>query len=84
MTNKKPQMDFTEILGWTATVTLIVASAVNGLGFYPEGPLMLALGGAIWLWVSVRMRNWPLIVNNSVLLIVGLGTTIYNLSFAVN
>jgi hypothetical protein len=73
------ELDFTQKLGWLATVTLIVASGVNGLGYYPAGPLMLALGGAIWLWVSVRMRNWPLIVNNAVLLAVGLGTTAWNL-----
>jgi hypothetical protein len=73
------ELDFTQKLGWLATVTLIIASGVNGLGFYPAGPLMLALGGAIWLWVSVRMRNWPLIVNNAVLLAVGLGTTAWNL-----
>jgi hypothetical protein len=73
------ELDFTQKLGWLATVTLIIASGVNGLGYYPAGPLMLALGGAIWLWVSVRMRNWPLIVNNAVLLAVGLGTTAWNL-----
>ena len=73
------ELDFTQKLGWLATVTLIIASGVNGLGFYPAGPLMLALGGAIWLWVSVRMRNWPLIVNNAILLAVGLGTTAWNL-----
>jgi hypothetical protein len=73
------ELDFTQKLGWLATATLIVASGVNGLGYYPAGPLMLALGGAIWLWVSVRMRNWPLIVNNAVLLAVGLGTTAWNL-----
>ena len=71
--------DLTQRLGWLATATLITASAVNGLGYYPAGPLMLAAGGALWLWVSILMRNWPLIVNNSVLLAVGLGTTLYTI-----
>lgn len=67
------------ILKWTATAILIVGTAVNGLGMYPEGPALLVLGGFIWLIVAVRIKDAPLIVTNLVMATVGLAAIIYTL-----
>jgi len=74
------QLPITERLGWIATLVLIVASAVNGLGYYPLGPLMLAAGGLLWLLVGVMRRDWPIIVTNAVMSTLGFITIIYTLS----
>jgi hypothetical protein len=57
---------------WTATAILIVGTAVNSLGYYPAGPLILALGGVIWLAVSIHWREPSLITTNAVMLATGL------------
>ena len=68
-----------EILKWVATITLIVGTAINGLGYYPEGPLVLVLGGVLWLVASIIMKDEPLIVTNTVMSVVGLGTVVFKL-----
>jgi len=68
------------ILKWTATAILIVGTAVNGLGMYPEGPALLVLGGFIWLIVAIRIKDAPLIVTNLVMATVGLAAIIYTLN----
>lgn len=73
------QTDRTNGLGWTATAILIVASAVNGLGLYPWGPLLLILGGLIWMIVAWQRDDRPLIVTNAVMGAVGAVTMIYTL-----
>ena len=55
------------MLKWVATATLIIGTVINSLGHYPEGPLVLALGGYIWLAVSIMWRDWALIVTNLVM-----------------
>ena len=67
------------ILKWTATAILILGTAVNGLGMYPEGPALLVLGGFIWLIVAVRIKDAPLIVTNLVMATVGLAAILYTL-----
>ncbi|MFZ9069526.1 MAG: DUF6552 family protein, partial [bacterium] len=42
---------------WAATAVLIVATALNSLGYYPEGPLLYLLGGLMWLSVSIMWRE---------------------------
>ena len=61
------------LLKWIATATLIIGTLINSLGYYPIGPIILALGGFIWLVVSVMWREPALIVTNAVLFIVGVG-----------
>ena len=73
-------LPFTEQLGWLATVILIIASGVNGLGYYPVGPLMLAAGGGLWLVVAILRRDWPLIITNAVMSTVGITTIVYTLT----
>ena len=67
------------ILKWTATAILIVGTAVNGLGYYPEGPALLVLGGFIWLIVAIRVKDLPLIVTNLVMSTVGLAAIVWTL-----
>ena len=69
-----------KLMKWTATVILILGTAVNGLGYYPQGPLLLVLGGVVWLAVAIKVRDVPLIVTNLVMSVVGLTTVLWRLS----
>ena len=62
---------------WLATAVLIVGTLVNGFGFYPAGPIILWIGGMIWLIVSIRWREPSLIVTNLVMSIAGAVGLIY-------
>jgi hypothetical protein len=68
-----------EILKWLGTATLILGTAVNGLNFYPEGVLVLALGGAFWLAAALIVKDRPLIVTNAVMMLTGLVGVVYNM-----
>ena len=59
--------DLNWYLKWLATAVLIAGTAVNSMGFYPQGPLILIVGGIIWLIVSIRWREPSLIVVNGVM-----------------
>ena len=62
-------------LKWLATAVLIIGTFINA-GFpelYPTGPLLLALGGVIWLIVSLLWKEPALIVTNLVLTAMGFG-----------
>lgn len=63
--------DLNWYLKWVATAILIVGTAVNSLGYYPAGPIILAIGGILWLIVSIRWREPSLIVVNSVMTATG-------------
>jgi hypothetical protein len=60
-------LDLNTVLKWMGTVTLIAGTAVNSLGYYPAGPLILLVGGLFWLIVSIRWREPALIVTNLVM-----------------
>ncbi len=62
--------EITWYLKWLATATLIIGTAINSLGFYPEGPIVLALGGVLWLTVSIIWKEPALIVTNITLVTV--------------
>ena len=66
-------MNVTFYLKWIATVVLIIGTGVNSLGYYPEGPIILVLGGMFWTAVSIIWRETSLIVTNSVMLLTGIG-----------
>ena len=51
-------------LKWIATGILIIASALNSLGYYPIGPILYLVGGLIWLIVSCMWKEWSLIITN--------------------
>lgn len=80
MMKKFLNLAFHEKLSWMATVVLILGSGVNGIGYYPQGPLILSLGGIMWLGVAIMRRDWPLMIVNITMSFVGLTTVIYNLS----
>jgi len=69
--------DLNWYLKWIATAILIIGTAVNSIGIYPAGPLILVLGGFLWLIVSIRWREPSLIVVNSVMTATGLAGLIY-------
>jgi hypothetical protein len=62
-------LDLNTVLKWAGTATLIVGTAVNSLGYYPAGPLILLVGGIFWLIVSIRWREPALIVTNLVMFV---------------
>ena len=61
------EMQFDVVMKWSATAVLIVATALNSLGYYPVGPILYLVGGLMWLSVSIMWREWSLIVTNAVL-----------------
>lgn len=66
-------MRLDQILKWTATAILILGTAVNSLGYYPLGPIILVIGGIVWLIVSVIWKEPALIITNAVMSAVGAG-----------
>lgn len=68
-------------LKWLATLTLIVGTAVNSLGFYPTGPLVLIAGGLMWLTVSIRWKEMSLIVTNGIMTLTAIVGVAYNYFF---
>lgn len=72
-------MNLLEALKWAATTILIIGTGVNSLGFYPAGPIMLILGGFMWLAVAIHIKDRPLIVTNLVMSLVGLAGVLWNL-----
>ena len=72
-------MTKTETLKWTGTGVLILGTAVNGLGYWPWGPLLLALGGVLWGVVAVMTRDRALLVTNAVMSAVGIVAVVVSL-----
>lgn len=64
---------------WLATATLILGSGVNGLGYYPAGPVILVLGGVVWLLIAVKIKDWALVTTNAVMSLVSVVTVVYTL-----
>lgn len=69
--------DLNTILKWTATAVLILGTAINSAGIYPLGPIVLFLGGLIWLAVAVRWREPALIVTNGVMSLTAIAGFVY-------
>lgn len=68
-----------KILKWVATAILITGTVINSLGIYPLGPLVLALGGYVWLIVAVMWKDWALIVTNFIMSTTALVLVAYTL-----
>lgn len=74
-------MKIDQSLKWLATSVLILGTVFNA-GFpqmYPLGPLVLALGGYIWLVVAFMWRDWALIATNFVMSTTGLLLTLFTI-----
>ena len=64
-------------LKWIGTSILIVGTGVHSLGIYPLGPLLLGVGGLVWMTVGIMWKETSLIVTNLVLsLVTFIGLTI--------
>jgi hypothetical protein len=72
-------MKWTIYAKWLATVILIIGTGVNSLGYYPQGPIILIIGGFIWLAVSIAWREPSLILTNAVMSLTGLAGVLYKL-----
>jgi hypothetical protein len=69
--------DVDTILKWAATVILIIGTAVNSAGYYPQGPIILLIGGLVWLTVALRWREPALIVTNGIMSLTGVIGLVY-------
>lgn len=63
---------------WIATAILIIGTAVNSMGFYPAGPIILAVGGIVWLAISIYWKEPSLIVTNGVMSLTGIAGLCYS------
>ena len=77
-------MQIDTVLKWTATAVLILGTAVNSLGYYPQGPLILAFGGYIWLAVSIMWKDKALITTNAIMSTVTVILVLYKLGYFAN
>jgi hypothetical protein len=66
-----------DFLKWLATAILIIGTAVNSAGFYPQGPILLLLGGLVWFTVALRWREPALIVTNGIMSLTGVIGLVY-------
>lgn len=73
--------DLNFYLKWLATITLIIGTAVNSLGFYPAGPIILIIGGILWLTVSIRWKEPALIVTNAIMSLTAIVGVAFNYFF---
>ena len=37
-----------QLLEWIGTAILVVGTAINSMGYYPEGAIILCFGGVCW------------------------------------
>jgi len=65
-------------LKWLATGILIVGTAINAMGIFPLGALILVAGAFVWLIVAILWREPAMIVTNAVLGSVSIGCLTYN------
>ncbi len=65
------------VLKWAATATLIIGTAVNSLKVYPLGPIILVMGGLMWLVLSIRWKEPSLIVTNLLMTATGIVGLVY-------
>ena len=59
-----------QILKWIGTSILVIGTGVNSLGIYPLGPILLGLGGLVWMTVGILWKENSLIVPNLILSLV--------------
>ena len=55
---------------WAATAAVIFGTALNSLGLYPYGPMVLVIAGILWVVVSIHWKDKALIITNGTLTIV--------------
>lgn len=73
------QFDLSWWLKWIACVVTLVGAISTSMGLDPVNVYLLNLGAAIYLWWSVLIREWSLIVINTGLLIIYMAGTMARL-----
>lgn len=64
--------DLNFYLKWSATVVLIIFTVMTNLQMTPANLWVGVVSSAMWSWWSIRIREWSLIVVNTMLLGIGL------------
>lgn len=70
------------IVKWGATVISIAAAICVSLDFYPLGAAMCLLETALWLAVSIKMRETFMITSNLALTLIYVGGMSYKYLYA--
>ena len=58
------------VLKWTACVITLVGALFTSLEMHAVNREILTVGGLLYLWWSVRIREWNLIVINAALILI--------------
>jgi len=74
-------MKYINVVKWSATLILIVASVMNGLNLYPWAQMLLLLGGTGWFAVAWASGDYALMTTNGVMNLAVLAGLAYNLLF---
>ena len=61
-----------KVLEWLGTALLIIGTAVNSFGYYPQGPIILIVAECVWLAVSIAWKKPSLIIINVLMTAVGI------------
>lgn len=64
--------DFNFYLKWSATVVLIAFTVMTNLQMTPANLWVGVLSSAMWSLWSIRIREWSLIVVNTMMLVIGI------------
>jgi hypothetical protein len=75
----RPSKTMIERIKWIGTIILFIGTAINSLGHWPQGPIILIAGGILWTTAAYLERDVPLFVTNIMLEIVSMITLIYTL-----
>lgn len=67
-------------LKWSACSVTLVGAVLTSIGLDPFNVYLLNVGAAIYLWWSVRIQEWSLIVINAGLLLIYLVGTLFRLT----
>jgi drug/metabolite transporter superfamily protein YnfA len=59
-----------DYIKWTATVLTLMGAIATSLNIYPLNVALFNIGGALWLWFAIRIKEKSLIVVNAGLLII--------------
>jgi hypothetical protein len=59
-------------LKWIAAIILIIGCGINGYGIYPHGIMLMNISGLLWIYVAFKVKDYPLLVTNAVVIIVSI------------
>ena len=62
------QSTIDSLLKWTGCAATLTGALLTSLGWDPENIILLNLGALLYLWWSIRIREWSLTLVNGGLL----------------